>query len=98
MDVDEGKHYNHKIDLYRFAFKTPTVRNSGLTAPYMHNGVFNTLEEVVEFYNRGGGRGLGFKLDNQTLPEDKLNLSPYEKKALVAFLKTLNDTLVVSKQ
>ena len=96
-DADKGKFYNHGIDLYRFAFKTPTVRNIALTAPYMHNGVFNTLEEVVDFYDRGGGAGLGFGLPNQTLPEDKLNLTQFEKKALVAFLKTLNDTVIVRK-
>ncbi|WP_276505027.1 cytochrome c peroxidase [Terrimonas pollutisoli] len=94
LDADQGKYYNHKIDLYRFAFKTPTLRNIELTAPYMHNGVFNTLEEVIAFYDRGGGKGLGLRLDNQTLPEEQLKLSAYEKKALVAFLKTLNDTVI----
>ncbi|MNR31613.1 Methylamine utilization protein MauG precursor [compost metagenome] len=73
------------------AFKTPTVRNIAITAPYMHNGVFKTLEEVVSFYNKGGGQGLGYQVENQTLPFDKLNLTVKEEKALVAFMKTLTD-------
>jgi cytochrome c peroxidase len=44
LDTDSGRYHVHKIALYRFAFKTPTLRNIALTAPYMHNGVFNTLE------------------------------------------------------
>jgi cytochrome c peroxidase len=92
LDKDEGKYNVNGIELYRGAFKTPTVRNSALTAPYMHNGVFNTLDEVIEFYNRGGGKGLGLPIENQTLPEDRLNLSVYEKNAIIAFIKSLNDT------
>jgi cytochrome c peroxidase len=67
------------------------VRNVALTAPYMHNGVYRTLEEVVDFYNDGGGAGLGLDVPNQTLPADKLNLDDREKKALVAFMKALTD-------
>jgi cytochrome c peroxidase len=74
------------------SFKTPTVRNIELTGPYMHNGVYKTLEEVVEFYNKGGGAGLGIPIQNQTLPFDKLSLSGAEKKALVAFMRSLTDT------
>jgi cytochrome c peroxidase len=51
------------------------------------------LEEVVDFYNEGGGQGLGFNLPNQTLPTDKLNLTPLEKKQLIAFMKTLTDKI-----
>ena len=72
-------------------FKTPTVRNAAQTAPYMHNGVYETLEQVVDFYNKGGGAGLGFDLPHQTLPFDKLELTDAEQKALVAFMKTLTD-------
>ena len=50
-----------------------------------------TLEEVVDFYNKGGGNGLGFKLENQTLPADKLNLTSQEKQDLVAFMRALTD-------
>ena len=51
------------------------------------------MEEVVEFYNEGGGAGLGLNVPNQTLGSDKLDLTDAEKKALVAFMKTLNDTI-----
>ena len=57
----------------------------------MHNGVYKTLEEVIDFYDQGGGLGLGFDVPNQTLPEDKLNLSDQEKRQLIAFMKTLTD-------
>jgi cytochrome c peroxidase len=62
----------------------------------MHNGVYNTLEEVMDFYNKGGGAGMGFDLEHQTLPFDELNLTDEEQKALVAFVKTLSDTNVSS--
>jgi cytochrome c peroxidase len=61
----------------------------------MHNGVFRTLEEVVDFYDRGGGNGLGMKLPNQTLPPDRLKLSKQDKRDLVAFLRALTDSSVV---
>ncbi|AQG79637.1 cytochrome c peroxidase [Spirosoma montaniterrae] len=89
LDPDLGRYAHTKLDPLKYAFKTPTVRNIARTAPYMHNGVYQTLEQVVDFYNQGGGNGFGFGLDNQTLPEDKLNLSGSEKKALVAFMKAL---------
>src|SRR6185436_11329643 len=56
-------------------FKTPGLRNVARTAPYMHNGAFKTLEEVVEFYNDGGGRGRGLDALNQDTKVAKLNLS-----------------------
>ncbi len=89
IDPDLGRYAHTQLDPLRYAFKTPTVRNIAKTAPYMHNGVYETLDEVVEFYNKGGGNGLGFKLDNQTLPFDKLNLTKPEKKAIVAFMRAL---------
>lgn len=91
LDSDLGKYNLTKAVIHKFSFKTPTIRNAALTTPYMHNGVFKTLEEVVDFYNEGGGKGLGFSLENQTLPEDKLNLTDLEKKQLVDFMKTLTD-------
>lgn len=91
LDADLGKYNLTKALIHQYSFKTPTIRNITLAAPYMHNGVFKTLEEVVDFYNEGGGKGLGFSLENQTLPEDKLNLTDLEKKQLVDFMKTLTD-------
>ena len=92
-DPDKGRGANYNVEMYMGSFKTPTLRNIEFTAPYMHNGGFKTLEEVVEFYNEGGGAGLGLKVPNQTLSSDKLELSQAEKKALVAFMKTLSDTI-----
>lgn len=92
VDNDLGKLNTYKRQLHANAFKTPTVRNTALTAPYMHNGVYATLEEVIDFYNRGGGAGIGIELFNQTLPPEPLNLSAIEKADLIAFLHTLTDT------
>lgn len=89
VDSDVGKFVLTKREPHLYAFKTPTVRQVSKTAPYMHNGVYKTLEEVVDFYDQGGGNGLGFALPNQTLPFDKLNLKDSEKKALVAFMRVL---------
>lgn len=91
LDRDEGRFATYRIPLHRFAFKTPTLRNAARTAPYMHNGAYATLEEVIDFYNRGGGIGMGFDVPNQTLPPEPLHLSASEKQALVAFLKSLSE-------
>ncbi|WP_338398218.1 cytochrome-c peroxidase [Persicobacter psychrovividus] len=91
LDPDAGKYHLYQADLHLFAFKTPTVRNSALTAPYMHNGAFSSLEKVLEFYDAGGGAGLGLNIPHQTLPADSLHLSQNEKDALIAFLAALND-------
>jgi len=70
------------------AFKSPTLRNVALNAPYMHNGAFATLEEVIDFYSKGGGRDAGFEVDRQIVP---FELSAQEKDDLVAFLHALTD-------
>ena len=90
IDTDMGRYNILKTPAFKHAFKIPTVRNAELTAPYMHNGVFTTLQQVVDFYNKGGGAGLGLKVDNQTLAADKLNLTPKECNEVIAFIKTLN--------
>lgn len=91
LSPDKGQYLYNEMPQLIGAFKTPTVRNVAVTAPYMHNGVFKTLEEVVDFYNKGGGQGLGYEVENQTLPFDELKLTKNEEKALVAFMKTLTD-------
>lgn len=93
LDVDEGKFLFTRHPFHKYAFKTPTVRNAALTAPYMHNGVFSTLEEVLDFYNDGGGAGRGVNLATQTLPPDKLGLTAREKQDIIAFICTLTDTV-----
>jgi len=90
IDDDLGRYAVVRAASVRHAFKTPTLRNAARTAPYMHNGVFTTLEEVVDFYNKGGGVGLGLKIENQTLPFDKLELTEKERGQLVDFMKALD--------
>ena len=72
-------------------FKTPGLRNIERTAPYMHNGSFATLEDVVKFYNEGGGRGRDLPVDSQDFRVKKLDLTESQERDLVAFLKSLND-------
>jgi cytochrome c peroxidase len=91
IDPDLGRYNVFKTQQKMHFFKTPTIRNIEKTDPYMHNGVYKTLEEVIDFYNRGGGIGLGMKLEFQTLPSDKLNLNQQETEDLIAFMKTLPD-------
>tara|TARA_B100000780_G_C21120877_1_gene454021 strand:+ start:2737 stop:3705 length:969 start_codon:yes stop_codon:yes gene_type:complete len=75
-------------------FKTPTLRNVALSAPYMHDGRFNSLDEVVEHYNSGG-------VSSSTIDTfmkyttGGLQLAPQQKEALVAFLHTLTDTTFI---
>ena len=90
-DSDSGRYRINQIKELMFAFKTPTVRNSAETSPYMHNGVYRTLEEVVRFYNEGGGVGIGIELAHQTLPFDSLSLNQAEQKAIVSFMRALTD-------
>ena len=88
QDLGLGKITNIQSDNGKF--KTPTLRNIEFTAPYMHDGRFSTLEEVIEHYNSGGKfsstvdplmkkQGIGLQLSNQ------------EKIDLIAYLKTLSD-------
>ncbi len=80
-------------DFVKGMFKTPGIRNIQYTAPYMHNGAFNTLEEVMEFYNHGGALGKGIDWPQQTLASDSLHLSNNEINDVIAFMKSLADTI-----
>jgi len=91
IDPDPGRYALYAYPQYKHAFKTSTVRNITKTGPYMHNGIYKTLEEVIDFYNRGGGAGMGIAVDNQTLSSDKLHLNKTEIKQIIAFLQTLED-------
>ncbi len=82
---DEGRYAIKPIKVMKGAFKTPTLRDIALTAPYMHTGEFATLEEVVEHYNSGGKKSMG-NLDPNMRP---LKLSKKQKADLVAFLRSL---------
>ena len=95
-DADLGSFAPHEqLDLGRFqvthkpehrhAFKTPSLRNVSRSAPYMHDGTLATLEDVIEFYDRGGGNIAG-----KSALLRPLALGKADKRALVAFLKTLD--------
>lgn len=71
-------------------FKTPGLRNVAVTAPYMHNGMFKTLEEVVEYYN-DPSKVVKNAINIDPALKKPLNLFPNEKAELVAFLKSLTD-------
>ena len=81
-EPDLGRYVVTKNEADRGAFKTPTIRNVEQTAPYMHDGSLQTLEEVVEWYDKGGH-------PNPNLSKDvrKLNLTAQEKADLVEFMK-----------
>jgi cytochrome c peroxidase len=84
-DRDLGLYYTTKRDDDRGKFRTPSLRELKYTAPYMHNGVFGSLEEVIEFYNRGGGE------DRNKSPLLKpLGLTDQEQKDLKAFVESLS--------
>ncbi len=95
LDPDLGRYSEKKpkdmVDFYRHSFKTTTVRNISLTSPYMHNGVFKTLEQVLEFYDNGGGVGHGLKIRNQTLSSDSLSLTDQEKSDIITFMENLEE-------
>lgn len=97
IDSDPGRMASKipedREEIYRSSFKTVTVRNAKLTAPYFHNGGYNTLEEVLAFYNNGGAAGVGFayEVPNQTLAPDALGLTPKETAAIIAFIESLTD-------
>lgn len=90
IDTDLGKFGFTGLEIHRFSFKTPSLRNVDKTAPYMHNGIYTDLEQVLDFYNKGGGIGLGFELDNQTLSSDSLQLTKKEQIQIISFLKSLS--------
>lgn len=82
---DQGLYYVTKRPKDKGKFRTPSLRGLRYTAPYMHNGVFRTLEDVVAFYNHGGGEH-----PNKSPLMQPLGLSEREQQDLVAFLRTLS--------
>ncbi len=86
-DMDYGLYFRTKNPKDIGKFRTPSLREVKYTGPYMHNGVFTTLAEVIEFYDQGGGKGT-----NKSPLLKPLNLSAQEKKDLVAFIEALSMT------
>jgi cytochrome c peroxidase len=84
-DVGRFKWTNDEKD--RASFKTPTLRNVAITAPYMHDGSVATLADVIELYNRGGG-----EREPKSELLGKLGLTDAEKRDLIAFLESLTGT------
>lgn len=93
LSDDKGRYEINPAEETLFAFRTGTVRNAANTKPYMHNGVFQTLEQVIDFYDGGGGAGRGLTVPNQTLSSDSLHLTPEEKKSLIDFMLSLTETI-----
>lgn len=86
---DFGRWNSTRLERDRYRFRTPSLRNVELTAPYTHAGAYQTLREVVAFFNRGGG-------DHPGVPSDLLEIAPLglgdaEIDDLVAFLRALTD-------
>jgi len=82
---DFGLYYQTKNPKDDGKFRTPSLRELKYTAPYMHNGVFYTLDEVVDFYNKGGGTAA-----NKSPLMRPLGLGEQERKDLVAFIESLS--------
>lgn len=89
-DLGRGK-FHETVATLQHSFKTPTLRNINKTAPYMHNGGYKTLNEVMNFYNKGGGKGFGFTIENQTLSDAPLHLTDKEIDDIIDFMKALDD-------
>lgn len=87
---DFGRFHATDKPMDKWKFKTPTLRNVALTAPYMHDGSLRTLMQVIDFYNRGGVRHAS--VDSLIKP---LELSPLQKRELLAFLLSLTGSNVV---
>ena len=93
---DAGLYNITKKESDRGKFKIPVLRNIAVTAPYMHNGMFKTLEEVVDYYN-DPGKIISNAIDIDDALKKPLGLTQKEQKDLVAFLKTLTDKVYQKK-
>ncbi len=95
LDNDPGRINNsitqEEAPHYLRSFKTTTVRNASKTAPYMHNGSIESFEELMDFYNRGGGAGMGLDVPYQTLPDAPLDLTQDEIENIIAFMESLDN-------
>lgn len=97
VSKDKGRYFINPSIETSSAFRTGTVRNAEKTKPYMHNGVFKTMDQLIDFYDCGGGAGRGLYVPNQTLSSDSLHLTKDEKKQLMAFISSLNEKIQFDK-
>jgi cytochrome c peroxidase len=95
LSKDKGRYNVNPAKETHSAFRTGSIRNVFFTKPYMHNGVFNTLSEVIDFYDAGGGIGKGLPVSNQTLSPDSLKLTAKEKMDLITFIRSLDEEIPV---
>ncbi len=93
---DAGLYMLTKKESDKGKFKTPGLRNIAVTAPYMHNGIFKTLEEVMEYYN-DPAKVVTNSINMDDALKKPLGLTDNEKKDLVSFLKTLTDNKYIRK-
>lgn len=89
--LEPGRAAVTKLPADQGKFRVPSLRNIAVTAPYMHDGRFQTLDEVVDHYDHGIKRSATLDPNLAKHPVDGLKLSGDDKKAIVAFLKTLTD-------
>jgi cytochrome c peroxidase len=98
LSADKGRYLINPAGETMNAFRTGSIRNAEYTKPYMHNGVFNSLEQVVDFYDAGGGTGKKLHVPNQTLSAEPLKLTADEKKELISFIHSLNEKIIFQQQ
>lgn len=91
LSPDSGRYLVNPATETLHAFRTGSLRNIARTKPYMHNGVFASLQQVIEFYNNGGGAGRGLRVPNQTLSAEPLHLTAAEIQQLTLFLQSLSE-------
>ncbi len=94
LSSDPGRYSQNPVKETMNAFRTGSIRNAEHTKPYMHNGVFFSLEQVIDFYNAGGGAGRNLSVPNQTLSSDSLHLTDDEKSDLILFIKSLSEDII----
>jgi cytochrome c peroxidase len=91
--ADEGVFRKSGLESDKGKFKIPSLRNSAVTGPYMHDGRFQTLEDVIEHYSVGieNSDNLDVRLTNADGSAKKFNIPSGDKRAIVAFLHSMTD-------
>ena len=95
-DIGLGKITHQKNDNGKF--KIPSLRNLLFTAPYMHDGRFKTLEEVLDFYSEGLQSSPTIDSKMEFIHKGGSKLTIYEKQKIIAFMKTLSDSVFISEK